>query len=198
MSDRRKFLARDDDDGVSTHEPAPGAAEAALLAAYDRSLPAVYGYLLTRCGDTPVAEDLTAETFLAAVAAVRGPTPPDVTVRWLIGVARHKLADHWRGEGRERNRLAAVVQQPGHPATQVDDDPWDAELDRLAASQTMHQIAPQHRLVLTLHYVDDLPVSEVADLIGRSVHATEGLLVRARQSFRRHYARDMSEEGGDR
>ena len=31
----------------------------------------VYGYLLARCGQRAVAEDLTAETFLAAVARVR-------------------------------------------------------------------------------------------------------------------------------
>ena len=39
---------------------------------YDEALPQVYGYLLARCGQQVVAEDLTAETFLAAVDAVRG------------------------------------------------------------------------------------------------------------------------------
>ena len=43
--------------------PDPG-----LLALYDRALPEVYGYLLARCGAArALAEDLTAETFLAAV-----------------------------------------------------------------------------------------------------------------------------------
>ena len=44
---------------------------AALLDLYDDALPEVYGYLLARCGSRPLAEDLTAETFLAAVAATR-------------------------------------------------------------------------------------------------------------------------------
>ena len=43
---------------------------AQLLALYDRALPQVYGYLRARVGDDAVAEDLTAETFLAAVQAV--------------------------------------------------------------------------------------------------------------------------------
>jgi RNA polymerase sigma-70 factor (ECF subfamily) len=38
-----------------------------------------------------------------------------------------------------------------------------------------------------LRYLDDLPVAEVASLLGRGVHATEGLLVRARAAFRRIY-----------
>ena len=44
--------------------PDPG-----LLSLYDRALPEVYGYLLSRCGQRVLAEDLTAETFLAAVRA---------------------------------------------------------------------------------------------------------------------------------
>jgi RNA polymerase sigma-70 factor (ECF subfamily) len=48
-------------------DPGP---RAGLLSLYDEALPQVYGYLLHRCGRTALAEDLTAETFLAAVDAV--------------------------------------------------------------------------------------------------------------------------------
>ena len=55
-----------------------------LLALYDTALPQVYGYLLARCGDRAVAEDLASETFLAAVSA-----PGPLSTVWLIGTARH-------------------------------------------------------------------------------------------------------------
>ena len=77
-----------------------------LLTIYDRALPQVYGYLLDRCGDVATAEDLTSETFLAAVAA---PRPSDVSVPWLIGVARHKLVDHWRRRSRDERLLTEVA-----------------------------------------------------------------------------------------
>ncbi len=73
-----------------------------MAAIYDRALPQVYGYLLPRCGSAAVAEDLTAETFMAAVAATRRNGAPEVTVAWLVGVARHKLVDHWRRVAREQ------------------------------------------------------------------------------------------------
>ena len=41
-----------------------------------------------------------------------------------------------------------------------------------------------------LRYVDDLPVPEVAAVLGRSVHATETLLVRARRAFRTAYGKE--------
>jgi RNA polymerase sigma-70 factor (ECF subfamily) len=49
-------------------------------------------------------------------------------------------------------------------------------------------LAPHHRAALTLRYVDDLSVPDVALLLQRTVHATEALLVRARSAFRRSYA----------
>ena len=72
-----------------------------LLDLYETALPQVYGYLLSRCGNRAVAEDLTAETFLAAVSAVREQADSPVGPAWLIGVARHKLVDHWRRQERE-------------------------------------------------------------------------------------------------
>jgi RNA polymerase sigma-70 factor (ECF subfamily) len=170
-------------------DPAIREAGTALLALYDRALPQVYGYLLARCGQAPVAEDLTAETFLAAVTAIRSGAPPDpLSTAWLVGVARHKLVDHWRRQGREERKLAAVADD--QPEAQ---DPWDVRLDAVRARETLERLAPQHRAALTLRYLDDLPVAEVATLLQRTVHATEALLVRSKAAFRRAY----SEEDGD-
>ncbi len=162
-------------------EPAAAAAPE-LLAIYDDALPSVYGYLLPRCGRAALAEDLTAETFLAAVDALRRRAAPPLSVGWLVGIARHKLVDHWRRVGREERGLRAVAGDEPDA-----DDPWDATLDSLRARVVLAGLAPQHRAALTLRYLDDLPVPEVADLLGRTVHATEALLVRARAAFRRAY-----------
>ena len=160
----------------------PGDPGADLLAVYDRALPHVYGYLLARCGTVVVAEDLTAETLMAAVDAVRGERVVTVSVPWLVGVARHKLVDHWRRLAREERGLRTVggVDRGGA-------DDWEVQLDALRARQTLARLSPVHRAVLTLRYLDDLPVADVAALLERSVHATEGLLVRARGAFRRAY-----------
>jgi RNA polymerase sigma-70 factor, ECF subfamily len=165
---------------------------AALLELYDTALPRVYGYLLRRCGRREDAEELTSEAFLAAADAVRRTPPPTVDVPWLIGVARHKLADHWRRLAREERSVRLLAGQE-HAA----EDPWVAHLDALRAEQTLAALAPQHRLGLTLRYVDDLPVAEVAELVGRTVHATEALLVRARVAFRARYTAEEEVRGND-
>lgn len=133
----------DDERDVSDVATAGADQGPVLVALYDRALPQIYGYLLPRCGSVPTAEDLTAETFLAAVSAVKRRAVPDLTVGWLVGVARHKLVDHFRRQARDER--------------------------------------------LTLRYLDGLAVPQVADHLGRTVHATEALLVRARTAFRRAY-----------
>src|SRR5580693_7166929 len=101
----RRSAGRPDDDESVTHSQMRPDPAFGLLKLYDDALPHVYGYLLARCGDTGLAEDLTAESFLAAVHAVRKPGAADPSVPWLIGVARHKLADHWRRVEREQLAL---------------------------------------------------------------------------------------------
>jgi RNA polymerase sigma-70 factor (ECF subfamily) len=157
-----------------------------LLALYDEALPAVYGYFVRRCSDRGTAEDLTSETFLAAMDAARRDVPPVITVPWLIGVARHKLADHYR---RRHDRFTVPVPETPEPAEPFDD--WDAELDRIVAEAALSRLPEHHRVVLALRYLDDRSVPECAELIGRTVHATETLLVRARRAFRTEY-----QEGG--
>lgn len=173
-----------DDRGVSAETDAPRA----LLRLYDEALPVVYGYFIRRCGDRGTAEDLTSETFLAAMDAARKPSPPPLSVPWLIGVARHKLADHYR---RRHDRFSVPVAELPEPADPADD--WDATLDRIVAESVLARLPEQHRTVLALRYMDDCSVNECAELIGRTVHATEALLVRARKAFRTQYAQA---EGG--
>jgi RNA polymerase sigma-70 factor, ECF subfamily len=166
-------------------EPCAGDPVAAI---YRRALPQVYGYLLPRCGSAAVAEDLTAETFMAAVAATRRPGAPgeraaaELTVGWLVGVARHKLVDHWRRVGRQQRAMALA-----EPAAEVVEDPWGEWLDAEAAHAALARLPAQQRAALTLRYLDGLPVAAVAEHLGRSLHATETLLVRARAALRRAY-----------
>jgi RNA polymerase sigma-70 factor, ECF subfamily len=163
--------------------PDMGSDGSVLLGLYDDALPQVYGYLHRRCRDRSTAEDLTTEVFMAAVDSIHRSVVRDVTIAWLIGIARHKLVDHWRRVERDERRLNAI-------AGELDDhhdDPWDAQLDVMTARDVLSDLGAHHRAALTLRYVDDLPVAQVAAELGRTTQATEALLVRARVAFRSRY-----------
>jgi RNA polymerase sigma-70 factor, ECF subfamily len=162
----------------------------AFLQLYDDALPHVYGYLVRRCTNTATAEDLTAETFMAAATAVRkgNHEEPDLNIAWLIGTARHKLIDHWRRTERRKEELADLWDDLAVP------DPNDDAIEVAAAQEVLAQLAPQHRAVLTLRYLDDLPVGDVATILGRTIHATEALLTRAKAAYRNHSSRTTGGE----
>jgi len=165
---------------VSDREPFHLDQGAALLALYDSGVDEVYGYLRRRTPDDVTAEDLTSETFLGAVRSIESGTVAEISAAWLVGIARHKLADHWRRLAREDRKLQLV-----EPTDAT--DPTDQHIDAAAAHATLAQLAPHHRAVLTFRYLDGLPVRQVADLLDRTPHATEALLIRAKHAFRLAY-----------
>jgi RNA polymerase sigma-70 factor, ECF subfamily len=90
------------------------------------------------------------------------------------------LIDHWRRTERRKEELAELWDDLAI------DDPNDAAIEVASAQAVLAELAPTHRAVLTLRYIDDLAVGDVATTIGRTVHATEALLTRAKAAYRNH------------
>lgn len=147
----------------------------------ESGLPDIYGYLLHRVRDRAVAQDLTSETVESAFVMMRRGAVAKPTVGWLIGIARHKLIDHWRRQAVEERRLAAVADRSVAPETEI------TRFDVSRAGEVLALLNPWQRAALTARYVDGLSVPETAELLGRTVAATENLLVRAKRAFRAHY-----------
>ena len=153
----------------------------AQLAFLRSSLPAVHGYLVARCADPTLVEDLLGETLLAAAAQLRRAPDTALSTAWLLTVAHHKYVDEVRRSVREDRRVRTAGAHLDVAGTGDDDFPSATRERTLAA---LASLPTAQRGVLVLHYVDELPVAEVADAIGRSLHATESLLARARKAFR--------------
>jgi RNA polymerase sigma-70 factor, ECF subfamily len=159
--------------------------EEAFRTWYERSLPRVYAYLFHRCGRNPeLAEDLTQQAFVEAVRGrprFRGRSDANT---WVIGIARHKLVDHFRRLERDARREAELAARelsrpvPAASSPSAEGDGIDDALAVLPALQ---------RAVLVLHYMDQLSVREVAKSIGKSEAATASLLARGRDAFRKAY-----------
>jgi RNA polymerase sigma-70 factor, ECF subfamily len=173
--------ARDDDAGMGGDRDHT----AMLLSLYDHAVGEVFAFIQARCLDRHVAHELTADTFLAAVGQTQRGAVNEVTTAWLIGIARHKLIDHWR---RQARRVRTIPLSEDFESELVD-DPWDVVIDTRRVAVVLDAIGPHHRSALTLRYIDGLGVPEVAHCLDRSVEATETLLVRARKAFRSAYER---------
>jgi RNA polymerase sigma-70 factor, ECF subfamily len=154
---------------------------------YRRTLPRVYSYLVSRSGgDAALAEDLTQQTFIAAIDQRSRYDGRSDTVTWLCGIARHKLADHFRAIERDERRQMRMevreIEREAGPQTGLGLE------DRAMIGAALRSLPANQRAVLVFVVLDDLSVAEAARLIGKSRGATESLLFRARDGFRRAFA----------
>lgn len=153
---------------------------------YAEALPVVYGYFLRRTGGVPaVAEDLTQETFLSAVRQIGKGARVDAPMPWLIGIARHRLVDHYRTVTAEERRYRPFDNAAFDLAD--DRDAFAVVLDRQQAIAALDALPATQRLAISLRYLDGLSVPEIAAAISKSVHAVESLLARGRATFKQHY-----------
>jgi len=142
----------------------------------------IYSLAYRMTGSAADAEDLTQETFLAAVGELREGRRVNAPIPWIYGIARHKLLDHYRRQERAER-----------PSSDLDVAPGDAELDTgrgeaaESAIAALAAVAASQRAALVLHYLDGFSASEIANALGKSVEAVESLLARGRVSFKRAY-----------
>ena len=114
-----------------------------------------------------------------------GAPSPTVTTAWLIGIARHKLVDHWRRVEREQRRLQAVADEPAPPTPTTTRGTPTSTCSPPATPSSGSAPTTARRSRCATSTACRVP--EVADVLGRTVHATEALLVRARRAFRDVY-----------
>lgn len=156
------------------HQPA---VRSEFDAFYDDALPVVHGYLLRLCaGDGERAWDLTQEVWLTFVRRSDADRPERMTIAYVMTIARSRWLDEWRRSERLQRKLRLVW--AGERSASVEAPSRQDVLGHIDAC------SPAHRTVLMLAYIDDLPVAEIADLIGKSPSTTYALLERARAEVR--------------
>ena len=147
---------------------------AALATIHDRYFRQVFRYLLLRSGDTHLAEDLAGEVFVRFLEAMgKAARPPDSLRGWLFGVAAHVWADHQRRAFRHGRLAPRVDTRPAEAA-----QPEQADMaDRLVTA--MAGLTEEQREVLSLRFVGELPIRDVALSLGKTEGAVKQLQARA-------------------
>ncbi len=154
-----------------------------------RYLDVVFRYVSARIRGGTEAEDITADVFSSAFAALDAipkravTTGDDDPIRaWLFGVARRKIADAYR----RRTRRPEVALEEGVPAPSHDGPESLVLADE--AARTLRAILdtlPEiQREAMRLKYVEELSAEEMGWVLGKSPGAVGQLLHRARQAVR--------------
>ncbi len=133
------------------------------------------GQMFLVCGSLPLAEDVVQEAFVRALdrsKAFRNVTNPEA---WLYRVAVNLLRSRWRRLQRYA-RLQPRLQERGDGAFAPSTD----QLDLIAA---LARLPGVQREAVVLHHVVDLPVADVAQIVGVSANTVKTRLVRGRAAL---------------
>lgn len=144
---------------------------------------AVYSYVSRRLAPRhDLVDDVVQEVFLDAWEGLSRFRGESGVRAWLLGIARHKVQDHYRA--RLRSFLPLVDGDDAGPGfagrfEQVQ------EAQRVRAA--LERLPEVYRLVLLWRYWEKLSTAEMARQIGKTEKAVERVLARAREQFRRFY-----------
>lgn len=148
---------------------------------YRRNVDRVYRYHMAHTGNVKDAEDLTSQTFMAALESLssfRGEAP---FAAWLMGIASRKRALFFRKLRPEVSLNDAVeLPAPGLLTEQL----ADQRIQLNMVTHALRQLSPDRSEALILCYFSGLSHAESARVLGKSESAVKMLVSRGLQDLR--------------
>lgn len=159
---------------------------------YRRHAQTVYRYLLSRTGNSDIAEELTQETFYQAVKNANKFNGSCTVVTWLCAIAKNKLYEHMRKKnrelliddaesapvnsqitkaGRSEKRMisndSAARLQDVQTVTSAEAEIISSE-NRVELMRALQQLDPGMREVIYMRLFGELSFREIGEVLGRS------------------------------
>jgi RNA polymerase sigma-70 factor (ECF subfamily) len=148
---------------------------------YQRYQQRIYCYHLSRTGIPNEAEELSAQTFLAALENLGHYDEKRSFAGWLFGIAQHKLADYYRkgyGDLALEQAENAPTRDPSPEEQAV------SQLDMAAVARAMLQLPAEQAEAMRLRIFGGLSAAQAGKLMGKSEAAVKMLVLRGLRSLK--------------
>lgn len=144
--------------------------------------PTVYKYLMCLCHDAHLSEDLTADTFEAALRGIhqfRGEAKLSV---WLCGIAKRKYYLYLRKQG----RVQAI---PLEDVPLISPEDIEREVltreEKVEFYRALQELPMEAREVFYLRLGGDMTFDEIGSILGRSGNWARGIFYRGKEKLKR-------------
>ena len=158
-----------------------------LQTLYQRYYSTALLYTTALCGDTELAKDLVADAFVKAYIALPRQIPSFQF--WLFRVCKNLWIDHVRRQPLliSEDQLLTLTDHQTPEIQYLQNERYRCLWNGI------HSLAPVDREIVTLHYFSELPLQEVAQLVGMRYPAVRQRLSRLRRILKQR----MEEQGYD-
>ena len=148
---------------------------------YRRHLTRVYRYLVAHVGNSKDAEDLTSQTFLAALEGIGSFRGSGSFAAWILGIASRKRLMFYRGSKPEVPLEDAIH----YPSLELPTDRAAAQRLQLESiSHALRKLSPDRAEALILTYFGGLSQAEAGRVLHKSEAAVKMLISRGLQDLR--------------
>ncbi|MDD5145706.1 MAG: RNA polymerase sigma factor [Candidatus Pacebacteria bacterium] len=148
---------------------------------YDQYLNKIYRFIFLKVSKEEVAQDLCSETFIKCWVSFQQEKIDNIQA-FLYRIARNLVIDHYRDKGRTQvvstENLSIIDPKPRIEENAA----LNSDIEQVKAN--LAGLKDDYQNVIIWHYLDDLPIPEVAKLLDRSEDATRVLLHRALEALR--------------
>lgn len=162
-----------------------------LASLFDANYDRLYRLARRLAQNADDALDLVQETFLRAARRPKSiPAGPSNEEAWLVRVLINIRRDQWRRRSVRVRQEESTCRDALHKNRRT--DPEASLIARTAVWQALDVLPPHRRAIVVMHELEDLPVSNIASLLGISA-----ITVRWHLSMgRRELARTLKTSGG--
>ena len=152
---------------------------------YRRHVLSIYRYHLAHTGNVKDAEDLTSQTFMAALEGIRSYRGTGPYVTWLIGIASNKRLRFFRNNGNKTEvSLDAALNIPASSLPTERAAARRLQMDRILAA--LRTISPDRAEAVILCFFSGLSFAEAGHVLRKSEAAVKMLISRGLQDLRTH------------
>jgi RNA polymerase sigma-70 factor (ECF subfamily) len=172
----------------------------------------VLAFVLALTRSREVAEEVVQELSVHVLRQAERGAEPDDALAWLLGAARHRVADYYRARTRDERNLrrllemasqveAAFIENPPAPAAEVSVDGGDGESDDVRVSHLrtcLEKLSAKTRLMLDARYAHAASIETIAVKLSWTPGSVKVALSKARRVLGECVRRKLSIEGVDR
>jgi RNA polymerase sigma-70 factor (ECF subfamily) len=153
----------------AARQAVPGSMEAFIRASHDP-----VRRLCESLVDAQAADDLTQETFIKAVSAVRRFRGDASARTWILAIARHTCMDELRVRSRQHRRSITLASEPGQSLSIPDPG------GEIGARDLLAHLEADRRAAFTLTQLLGLSYGEAAEICGCPIGTIRSRVARAR------------------
>lgn len=155
----------------------------AFVRIYDSHLNDIYRFIYFKVSSKEIAEDLTSSVFLKTWDYIQNEQLKDYkTLKSLLYVvARNLVIDHYR---KKSQKLDVSYDNEKSPIQIIDEkqdmaEQVDVKLDLKLVEAGLSKLKDEYKEVIMLRYINELSISEIAEVLGKSKGSVRVLAHRA-------------------